>query len=86
MSTPRTVRRQPLGLASRPANVLGGCPAARRRVLPAARTADDKRTCLHLAASEGNKPLVECLLGLKAHMNAKDRFGTPALSYPKPEP
>ena len=35
----------------------------------------DKRTALHLAASEGNKPVVEFLLDSGAHVNAADRWG-----------
>ena len=35
----------------------------------------DKRTCLHLAASEGNVPIVELLLGHGAAVNARDRWG-----------
>ena len=36
----------------------------------------DLRTALHLAASEGNLPCVELLIG-NADTNAKDRCGTP---------
>ena len=38
----------------------------------------DSRTCLHLAASMGNLPIVERLVTMGAHVNAKDRWdGTP---------
>jgi ankyrin repeat protein len=35
----------------------------------------DKRTCLHLAASEGNLPICELLVGFNADINARDRWG-----------
>ena len=35
----------------------------------------DARTCLHLAASEGNLPIVELLLKMDAKVNARDRWG-----------
>jgi hypothetical protein len=39
---------------------------------------DDKRTALHLAASEGNKRMVQYLLDNGAHANCQDRWkGTP---------
>ena len=38
-------------------------------------TADDQRTCLHLAASEGNIHVVELLAAHGAEINAKDRWG-----------
>lgn len=34
----------------------------------------DKRTALHLAASEGHAPIVELLLHYKANVNLKDRW------------
>nr|GMD55482.1 serine/threonine-protein kinase CTR1-like isoform X1 [Ipomoea batatas] len=34
----------------------------------------DKRTALHLAASEGHAPIVELLLAYKANVNLKDRW------------
>lgn len=34
----------------------------------------DKRTALHLAASEGHAPIVELLLQYKANLNLKDRW------------
>ena len=40
----------------------------------------DGRTALHLAASEGNNKIVEWLVGAKANVNVKDRWGnTPLL-------
>ena len=35
----------------------------------------DTRSCLHLAASEGNGPIVEYLLRSGANINAQDRWG-----------
>ena len=35
----------------------------------------DKRTCLHLAASEGIVPIVEFLLDANADINCADRWG-----------
>ena len=37
--------------------------------------ADDQRTCLHLAASEGNLPVVQTLLRNGAAINCTDRWG-----------
>lgn len=34
----------------------------------------DKRTALHLAASEGHAPIIELLLAYKANVNLKDRW------------
>ncbi len=39
----------------------------------------DKRTCLHLAASEGNLSIVKCLLNHRVDVNFKDRWGGTAL-------
>ena len=41
----------------------------------------DQRTCLHLAASEGNGPIVEFLVQSGADINAKDRHVTPAPTF-----
>ncbi len=49
----------------------------------------DRRTCLHLAASEGNAPIVEFLLENAANINAKDRccgLSRPLLASPRPRP
>ena len=42
--------------------------------------ADDKRTCLHLAASEGNLPIVRTILSMHADVNPKDRWGNTPLT------
>ena len=39
----------------------------------------DGRTALHLAASEGNNKIVEWLVGAKANVNVKDRWGNTPL-------
>ena len=43
----------------------------------------DRRTCLHLAASEGNMRIVEYLIDSGADVNSTDRFVTPT---PTPTP
>lgn len=43
----------------------------------------DKRTALHLAASEGHAPIVELLLHYKANVNLKDRWQR-TVSSPSP--
>jgi ankyrin repeat protein len=35
----------------------------------------DKRTCLHLAASEGNIHVVQALIGFSVDINIRDRWG-----------
>lgn len=42
--------------------------------------ADDKRTCMHLAASEGVRHIVTMLVELGGDVNAKDRWGGTPLS------
>ena len=37
--------------------------------------ADDKRTCLHLAACTGNLQIVEQLIEFGANVNFEDRWG-----------
>lgn len=39
----------------------------------------DRRTCMHLAASEGNLHVINALVESGADLNAKDRWGGTAL-------
>ena len=43
----------------------------------------DGRTCLHLAASEGQKSVVNYLLAKQVYINLKDRFGGTPLADAK---
>ena len=44
--------------------------------------ADDShgRTALHIAASKGDKLMVECLIGMKVNLNKVDSFGNSPLN------
>ena len=47
---------------------------------PCGSVADDKRTCLHLAASVGNMRVINALLEHSVDINFKDRWGGTALA------